>query len=143
MQAIIKRIAGLSLAGKADSDHWVSMDTSLAGGGNEAGASPMELVLIALGGCTSMDVLSILAKKRVTLQEYECQVEAERAEEHPRIFTRIHIRFIFYGDNIPVEAVERAIALSNEKYCSVSAMLRKAAEVRVEYDIRPGKEGRR
>lgn len=140
MRAVIKRITGQSLIGKADSNHWVSMDTSTAGGGNDAGASPMELVLLALGGCLSMDVLSILAKKRVTIQDYEVQAEAERAEEHPRIFTRIHLRLILYGENIPAEAVDRAIALSEEKYCSVAAMLRKSAEVTIAFEIRPGKE---
>lgn len=100
------------------------------------GARPMELLLLGLGGCTTMDVLSILEKKRVHVDDYECFLEAERADEHPRVFTQIRIKFIFYGEAIPPEAVERAIALSEEKYCSASAMLRKSAEVKVEYEIR-------
>ncbi|HNW59806.1 MAG TPA: OsmC family protein [bacterium] len=140
MQAIIKRIDGTSLIGKADSNHWVTMDTSPAGGGHAAGASPMELVMLAAGGCISMDVLAILAKKRVILEDYECRVEAERAEEHPRVYTRMHIQFVFYGEKIPPEAVERAISLSEEKYCSVMAMLRKSVPVTVGYELRAGKK---
>lgn len=135
MKAIIKSIHGLSLVGKADSGHWVPMDTSSATGGNGAASSPMELVLLALGGCTSLDVLSILAKKRVVLDDYEVHLQAERAEDHPKVFTAIVIKFIFYGKNIPKEAVERAIELSDTKYCSVSAMLKAATKISVEYEI--------
>ncbi len=138
MKASVKRIAGMSLAGKADSNHWVAMDADPTAGGQDGGARPLELLLLGLGGCTSMDVLSILEKKRIHLDDYECLLEADRADEHPRVFTRIRIKFIFYGDAIPAEAVERAIALSEEKYCSASAMLRKSAKVQVEYEIRPG-----
>ncbi len=136
MKAAIKRIAGMTLAGMADSNHWITMDADQAVGGRDGGARPMELLLLGLGGCTSMDVLSILEKKRVHVDDYECFLEAERADEHPRVFTQIRIKFIFYGEVIPPEAVERAIALSEEKYCSASAMLRKSAEVKVEYEIR-------
>ncbi|HNY91494.1 MAG TPA: OsmC family protein [bacterium] len=139
MKASVKRIAGMSLAGKADSNHWVTMDADPAVGGQDGGARPLELLLLGLGGCTSMDVLSILEKKRIHLDDYECLLEADRADEHPKVFTRIRIKFVFYGDAIPAEAVERAIALSEEKYCSASAMLRKSAEVQVEYEIRPGR----
>ena len=139
MKAYIKRISVMGLAGKADSNHWVCMDADPSAGGENAGARPLELLLLGLGGCTSMDVLAILAKKRVHLDDYECHLEAERAEEHPKVFTRIRIRFVFYGDAIPAEAVERAIQLSEEKYCSASAMLRKSAQVTVEYEIKPSK----
>ena len=142
MKASIKRIAAMSLAGKADSNHWVSMDASRDIGGEDAGARPLELLLLGLGGCTSMDVLSILEKKRIHLDDYECHLEAERAEEHPKVFTRIQIRFVFYGDAIPADAVERAIQLSEEKYCSASAMFRKTAEVSVTYEIRAAEADR-
>jgi len=135
MKAMIKRIEGLSLAARADSGHWVAMDSSAESGGAGAAAAPMEMVLMALGGCTSMDVLSILEKKRVVLDDYKLQVEAERASEHPKVFTSIRLKFFFYGHNIAKEAVERAIALSEEKYCSVSAMLKKSAEIKIEYEI--------
>jgi putative redox protein len=142
MKAIIKRITGMSLVGKSDSNHWVSMDAAREAGGEDGGARPLELLLLGLGGCTSMDVLSILEKKRIQLDDYECQLEAERAEEHPKVFTRIRIRFVFYGDAIPAEAVERAIQLSEEKYCSAVAMLSKAAPITVEYEIKSLKKAR-
>jgi putative redox protein len=135
MKAMIKRIQGLSLAAKADSGHWTPMDTGVASGGANAASSPMELVLMALGGCTSMDVLSILEKKRVALTDYKVELEAVRATEHPMVFTSIMVKFLFYGRNIPKEAVERAIALSEEKYCSVSAMLKKSVPIKIEYEI--------
>jgi putative redox protein len=136
MKAIVKRITGMSLVGKADSNHWVSMDAAREAGGEDGGARPLELLLLGLGGCTSMDVLSILEKKRIQLDDYECLLEAERAEDHPKIFTRIRIKFVFYGDAIPAEAVERAIQLSEEKYCSAAAMLSQAAPITVEYEIK-------
>ena len=91
---------------------------------------------MGLGGCTSMDVISILQKKRIKLDGYECILEATRAEEHPKVFTEITVKFIFYGSNIPREAVERAIELSKSRYCSVAAMLSKSAAIRFEYEIK-------
>lgn len=135
MKTIIKQADGLTLVGKADSNHWVVMDSSIANGGHGAGATPMELMLMALGSCTSMDIISILQKKRVKWDRYECALEAERAEEHPRVFTRIKIKVIFYGQNISPEAVARAIELSETKYCSVSAMLRQTAQIDVDFEI--------
>jgi putative redox protein len=136
MKAEIKLLKGLALAGKADSGHWVPMDTSEAIGGHAAGATPLELFLMGLGGCTSMDVLSILNKKRIVLDDYECHVEAERRDEHPRVFTKVKINFIFWGKNIPEEAVKRAIELSETTYCSASAMLKKAVDIETSYEIR-------
>ncbi len=137
MKATVTRIDGLSLAGKGDSGHWLTMDAAGDAGGHDAAARPLELLLMGLGGCTSMDVLSILKKKRIHVDHYECHVEAERAGEHPKVFTRIHIKYIFYGDHIPREAVERAIELSETTYCSASAMFRKSAEINSDYEIRP------
>ncbi|MDZ7260859.1 MAG: OsmC family protein [candidate division KSB1 bacterium] len=141
MQAYVKRIKGLSLVGKADSNHWVPMDAATKLGGLDAGARPMELVLIGLGGCTSMDVISILEKKRVPLEDFEIELEAEQAEDYPRVFTSIKMKYIFYGKNIKPADVERAIELSQTKYCSVSAMLKKVADIKVEYEIRESKCG--
>jgi len=135
MKAMIRRIQGLSLAARADSGHWIAMDTSPASGGEGAAASPMEMVLMALGGCTSMDVLSILEKKRVKLADYKVELAAERASVHPMVFTSIKVKFLLYGQDISREAVERAISLSEEKYCSVSAMLKKSVPISVEYEI--------
>jgi putative redox protein len=136
MKAVVKRIQGMALAAKADSNHWLTMDAAETNGGMDAGSRPVELILMGLGGCTSMDVLSILQKKRVTLDDYEVLIEADRAEDHPKVFNQIKLKFIFYGKNIPEEAVKRAIELSETKYCSVSAMLSKTATITVEYEIK-------
>lgn len=135
IQAQVRRVDGLTLAAKADSGHWITMDTSQVAGGHNAAAGPMELVLMALGGCMAMDVLSILTKKRVVLSDFVVHLQGQRAEEHPMVYQQILIKLLFYGKGIEKEAVERAIELSETKYCSVSAMLRAAAAIKVEYEI--------
>jgi len=139
MEAYLKQIHGISLVGKADSGHWVTMDGPEQFEGSSAATRPMELILLGLGGCTAMDVISILQKKRVKLDDFECFVSAERAENHPQVFTKVHIKYVFYGKNIPTQAVERAIELSQEVYCSASEMFRKTAELTHEYEIREEK----
>ncbi len=139
MKATIKRYGTIGLLGKADSGHWVPMDTSPNVGGDAAANSPLELVLIGLGGCTSMDVLSILAKKRVKLDDYEVELEAERAEEHPKTLQNIKVKFIFYGDAVQEKDVARAIELSEEKYCAVAAMLRDHTPIETSFEIRPAR----
>jgi putative redox protein len=134
-KAIARQIHGMTFTGKADSNHWVMMDGSVAEGGSAAATSPKELVLVGLAGCTGMDVALILKKKRVQLDEFVVNVSAEEAEEHPRIFTKIHIEYVFRGNNIKPADVEQAIELSQTKYCSVSAMLRKSAEITHTYRI--------
>jgi len=136
MKAIVKRIDGLSLIGKSDSNHWVPMDVGESVGGADAASTPLQLVLIGLGGCTSIDVLSILAKKRVNIDDFTLEVEAERAAEHPKVFTKIVLKFTFFGKNISSQAVERAIELSVTKYCSVLEMLSKTANIETEYEIK-------
>ncbi|MBN2355842.1 OsmC family protein [candidate division KSB1 bacterium] len=135
MNAEIKWVDGLTLLGKADSGHWITMDASESLGGSDAAARPMELFLLALGGCTGMDVLSILTKKRVQLDDFKIQLQAQRADEHPKVFKEIIIKFLFYGKDISRQAVERSIELSETKYCSASAMLRAGADIKVEYEI--------
>jgi putative redox protein len=137
MKATLKRFGTIGLLGKADSGHWVPMDTSPKVGGDAGAAGPLELVLIGLGGCTSMDVLSILAKKRVQLDDYEVELEADRAEDHPRTLQNIKIKFIFYGENVQEKDVARAIELSEEKYCAVAAMLRDHTTIETTFEIRP------
>ena len=139
MKVVLKQVEGITLAGLSDSGHWVMVDGPESLGGSAAGPRPMELILLGLGGCTSMDVISILQKKRVALNGYECHIEAECATEHPKVYTHITLKFIFYGEDIPPAAVERAIELSETKYCSVTAMLSKTAEIRSEYEIRKNK----
>lgn len=112
----------------------VDMDGSPEIGGENLGARPMQMVLMALGGCTSMDMLSILKKMREEVKAYKVNVEAERATEHPMVFTKIHIHYTLEG-NLKKENVEKAIALSMDKYCSVSHMLNKTATITHSYEI--------
>ena len=142
MKAQVRRIGGLSLAGKADSNHWVAMDALPEVGGTDAGSRPLELLLIGLGGCTAMDVLSILAKKRVKLDDFEISLEADRTTEHPKVFTAISLTYHFYGDDLKRSDLEAAVKLSEEKYCSVSAMLRKAAPIQTQIEVHPPRPAR-
>lgn len=137
MKAVVRRVGGVAMVGKADSGHWVPMDGPEEVGGFTGGSRPLELFLIGLGGCTGMDVLSILAKKRVKLDDFEIQVEADRAEEHPKVFTAIRLVFHFYGDNLRMEEIQQAVELSEQKYCSASAMLRQACPVDVRVEVHP------
>jgi len=135
MQVKIKQIEGITFVGKADSNHWVTMDGPKNFSGSEAASRPMELLLLSLGGCTASDVASILTKKRVDIKKFEINLNAERAEEHPKIFTKIHMEYIFTGNNIKKDDIERAIDLSQNKYCSVSAMLNKTVDITNSYKI--------
>jgi putative redox protein len=134
-QAIIKQVKGIAFAAKGNSNHWVIMDGPEAFGGSDGGARPKELFLFALGGCTGSDVVSILKKKRVPLEDFEVHLTGVECEEHPRVFTDIHIEFVFYGDGINPSDVERAIELSTTKYCSVSAMLKETVKITHSYRI--------
>jgi len=135
VKAIIKQIKGLALAGRSDSSHWVTMDAPGELGGASAGSRPMELMLMGIAGCTAMDVISILEKKRVRIENFEMEVEAERADQHPQIFTKIDLNYILYGDNIKLKDVERAIELTREKYCSATAMLKGVVVIKHHYRI--------
>lgn len=123
--------------GTASSGHILTLDSASEHGGQNAGFRPMELLLIGLAGCTAMDVISILNKKRVNVTGFEVNVRGERAETHPRVYTKIHVEYVVRGPDIPSEAVERAIQLSEEKYCSASAMLGEVAEITSSYRIEP------
>ncbi len=135
--AVVKQLTGMTFAAKADSNHWVTMDGPIDLGGSNAGSRPKELLLMALGGCTGSDVVSILRKKRAPIEAFEIRLTAETREEHPQIFTSIHIEYLFVGEGIPTADVERAIELSTTKYCSVSAMLRGTVPITHSYRIAP------
>ncbi len=137
MEAKVIHIKGVTFMGKADTNHWVAMDGPVELGGSIAGARPKELVLLGLGGCTGSDVASILTKMREPLRRFEIDLKAENAQEHPKVFTRIHITYKFWGENLNPANIEKAISLSTEKYCSVSAMLKKAVEITHSYEINP------
>jgi putative redox protein len=127
MQATVKWSGQMQFAGTGDGGHSVLMD-----GDNKAGNSPMELVLIALCGCTAYDVVSILQKKREPFSAVEVSAQAEKAPDPPRVFTDIKLQYRVVG-NVARKAVEDAVRLSEEKYCSVAAMLNKTA--RITYEI--------
>ncbi|MBI3537581.1 MAG: OsmC family protein [Chloroflexi bacterium] len=133
--ARVRWIKGLQFEGKSGSGHGVVLDTSKQNGGFDQGASPMELVLIALAGCTAMDVADILRKKRQALEALEIKVEATRAEEHPRVYTHIEMVYRLRGKALNPQAVARAIELSETKYCSVGAMLGKTAHIKTRFEI--------
>ena len=135
-KAFVKQLQGITLAAKADTNHWVMMDgRDPSGGGEGAASTPKELLLMALGGCTSMDVIPILKKKRVHLDGFELRLTGSTCEERPQVFTDIHLEYVFYGDAIQGAEVERAIELSTTKYCSISAMLRESVNITHSYLI--------
>jgi len=139
-KAFIKQLQGITFAGKTDSNHWVMMDGPEDFGGSNAGIRPKELLLLSLGGCTGADVASIMQKKRIKLDGYEINLTADATEDYPQVYTKIHIEYIFYGEGIPVKDVEKAIELSQTKYCGVTAMLKKAMEITHSYKILKSKE---
>ena len=137
MNAEVVQIRGITFAGKAGSGHWTIMDGSADFRGSEGASSPKELVLIGLGGCTGADVLSILYKMRENINRFEMNIDAETAVEHPKVFTQIHLTYKFWGKDLKSENIDKAISLSQEKYCSVSAMLKKAVTITYSYELKP------
>ncbi len=138
MEFSLKRIGGLTFHARTPSGHDVIVDTKREFGGNESAATPMELVLVALMGCTSMDVVSILKKMKVEDYHMEVVVESEKSEEHPKAYTSIELTYKFGGEDLSKEKIKKAVSLSQEKYCSVSAMLGKA--VSMSYKVIVGDE---
>jgi putative redox protein len=126
---------GLRLVGEANDGPAIVLDSSKAIFGTHSGPTPMELILLGLAGCTGMDVMSMLSKQRQPVTGFQLNVSAERADEHPKVYTSIHVEYVVYGEGIDAKAVERAIELSETKYCSASAMLSKAAEITNSYRI--------
>ncbi|HBE91359.1 MAG TPA: OsmC family protein [Gammaproteobacteria bacterium] len=126
---------GMAFEGHSDSDHKVMMDAGEAAGGMNRGARPMELLLMGLGGCSSIDVMLMLNKSRQDVTDCRVEIEAERANDIPAVFTKIHVHFVVSGRNIKVNRVERAIKLSADKYCSASVMLGKTAEITHDFEI--------
>ena len=124
-----------SFVGKSESGHSVRMDCATDKGGDNSGPSPMELMLIALGGCTGMDVVAFLKKRRVEPEGVEIEIEAERAREHPQVYTKATILYKFKGDGIKESDVKWAVELSQSKYCSVTAMFSKTAKIDFRWKI--------
>ena len=138
MDAKVTWKKGLSFNGVAGSGFEIPLGTSIEHGGAGDGASPMELLLIGLGGCTGMDVISILEKKRQEVTNFEIKLHGIRAEEHPKVYKEITLEYIVTGHNVDPEAVKRAVELSETKYCSASAMLNKTAEIKTKITVHEG-----
>lgn len=117
------------------SGHTIRLDVHAADGGEDSGPSPMEMLLAALAGCTGMDVISILRKMHQDVRAYEVRVHGVRAEQHPQVYNEITVEHVLTGHNIAASAVERAIMLSDEKYCGVENTLNKTAQVTTSYRI--------
>lgn len=120
---------GLSFTGSSDDGFLVPLDTNKALGGHEMGFKPLQLIAIGLVGCTGMDVISILLKKRQEVTDFEVEARIERAESHPKVFEKIVLTYTVTGKNIDADAVNRAVELSETKYCPAQAMLEKSAEI--------------
>jgi putative redox protein len=125
-------------SGMATSGHTLTMDAEDAAGGHNAGFRPMELLLVGLGGCSGMDVISILRKKRQPVTGLEINIQGKKAENHPHVYEEVHIEYVVKGPEVEKQAVERAICLSLDKYCSVGATLAKAGTITHSYKIVQG-----
>ncbi|AUH50740.1 OsmC family protein [Chromobacterium sp. ATCC 53434] len=136
MQARLKWVDGVCFIGETGSGHAVVMDGAPEGGGRNLGPRPMELVLLGTAGCTSYDVINILKKSRQDVRDCWVEIEADRADVDPKVFTRIHFHFVVTGRDLKPDAVERAIKLSAEKYCSASIMLGKTADIMHDFELR-------
>jgi putative redox protein len=135
MECTVRWHEGMSFIAETGSGHLVPMDGAPAAGGRNLAPRPMELVLAGAGGCTSFDVILILKKQRQAIVDCEVKITAERAEEDPKVFTQINMHFVVKGRGLKPEAVERAIKLSAEKYCSASIMLGKTAQMHHTWEI--------
>ena len=134
-EAKVTLLEGMSFEGTASSGHTLTLDSSIEHGGHDAGFRPMELLLVGLAGCTAMDVISILRKKRQDVTGFEVRVKGQRAKEHPRVYTDISVEYVVRGRNVDPRAVERSIELSETKYCSAMGMLRATATIATSYRI--------
>jgi len=137
MKARVKLTDGMQFVGTADSGHAVVMDGPPSVGGNDTASRPSELLLMAFGGCSGMDVISVLRKKKQDVTEFEVSVNGTTMDEHPRYFKEIHIEYIIKGRNISDAAVQRAIDLSLDKYCMVGTTIAKAADITSSFRIIP------
>ena len=136
MNAKIKWVEEMTFVGESGSGHSVLMDGPPEHGGRNLGVRPMEMMLLGLGGCTSFDVMLILKKARQSVADCVVELEAERSETEPKVFTKIHVHFIVSGHGLKESQVKRAVELSAEKYCSASIMLTRAGvEITHDYEI--------
>ena len=135
MQATIKWVDGVMFVGETGSGHAIVIDGPPDHGGRNMGVRPMELILLGVGSCSSFDVVQILQKGRNDVVNCVAEVSAERVDAIPSVFSKIHLHFIVSGKDLKASAVERAVKLSAEKYCSASIMLGKAAEITHDFEV--------
>ena len=135
MKARIKWVENVTFVAESGSGHAIVLDGAPEAGGRNLGMRPMEMLLLGLGGCTAFDVVHILRKGRERVTDCVVELEAERAPTDPKVFTRIHMRFRLKGRGLAAAKVERAIALSAEKYCSASAIIAKTAEITHDWEV--------
>lgn len=136
MKARVRWLEQMTFVGQSGSGHAVVIDGPPEHGGRNLGVRPMEMLLLGMGGCTAFDVMHILKKARQEVTDCVVELEAERAEQEPKVFTRIHVHYIVSGRGLSEKHVKRAIELSAERYCSASIMLGKTAEITHDYEIR-------
>lgn len=135
MKARIKWVENVCFLGESETGHAVVLDGAPEAGGRNLGMRPMEMLLIGMGACTSFDVVTILKKSRQPIVDCVAEIEATRADEVPKVFTKIHVHFVVTGKGLNPVQVERAVKLSAEKYCSASIMLGKAADITHDFEI--------
>ena len=135
MNLSVNWVDGMLMVGKSHSGHSITMDGPVEIGGENLGVRPMEMLLLGVAGCTMIDVVTTLKKMRQDLSHCETKISAERANEHPKVFTDIHIHFIVKGKDLDSKKVDKAITLSAEKYCSASIMLGKTAKITHDFEV--------
>lgn len=135
MKARIKWVENVCFVGESETGHAVVLDGAPDAGGRNLGMRPMEMLLIGMGACTSFDVVTILKKARQPVTDCVAEIEAERANEIPKVFTKIHVHFMVTGKGLNATQVERAVKLSAEKYCSASIMLGKSVDITHDFEI--------
>lgn len=133
-EATVRWVSGMQFVGESGSGHAMVLDAPAPGGRN-TGPSPMELLLVGLAGCTAIDVVNILSKKRQPFHGVEVRVNGVQRDEPPNHYTDIHLEYVVYGKGVSEKAVEQAIALSEEKYCSAAAMMNKVANITTSFRI--------
>ncbi len=142
LEGTVELMNGMAFTATAGSGHAFTIDAATEVGGTNRGPRPMELLLLGLGGCTGMDVISILRKMRQDVTSYHVRLHGERADVHPKVFTRIVVEHVVRGKNLSPDAVKRAIELSATRYCSASAMLGKAATIEERFQATDETSGR-
>lgn len=135
MQAAVRWVDGLLMIGESGSGHLVTMDGPPEDGGRNLAVRPMEMLLLGMGGCSVVDVITILKRGRQPVTDCRVEISAERAAEVPKVFTKIHLHYVVTGRQLNESQVKRAIDLSAEKYCSASIMLGKTAEVTHDFEV--------